>query len=460
MVLSLTPEADEALRRALGHVLRNGKTVVDLFIETRSSVAVNLENGVVRESAIRETRGAGMRRLCNDDWHYVSTTDVSAHGLEALLARAAGRESTAARVPEIAFAATPGDALADPATLLAALDAADRAARSTDGSIRYVSVMVEDTLREIVVVRPDAPIVRDRRRFTVLGVRAIAQRERKARRAFRSCLGESPQDCFGDGKPSRTAQEAAEAAVRRLESVPVPVGEMTVVLGPGSPAALIHEACGHGLEADQVDAGTSPYRDMGARVASPLINIADDPTPGRAAIGAYCIDDEGTPAQRVDLIDRGYLRNWLYDEHTARKHGRSSNSHGRRPSFLYPPLPRMATTMVCAGDDDPDEIIASTPRGLFVTTVGDGRVDWATGAFALQVTEGYLIEGGRITAPIRGAVIAGQGSQVLQTIDRVGCDFRLHVNSGGCVKGGQAPLPVSFGQPTLRVPRLLVWGGE
>jgi TldD protein len=231
---------------------------------------------------------------------------------------------------------------------------------------------------------------------------------------------------------------------------------MPVVIAAQAGGTLIHEAVGHSLEADSILDGSSPHfaGKIGRRVASEKISVLDDPT-RKNQRGSFRFDDEGTPAERTALIERGVLKTYLFDRRSARRAGRASNGHGRRESYAHPPIPRMSNTFIAPGPDDPKRILAETPRGLYVTRLGGGQVNTATGDFVFEVEEGYLIEGGRAGRPVRGANLLGNGPEVLLRIDRVGWDLGWSV--GTCGKEGQG-VPVSDGLPTLRIPKVVVGG--
>jgi TldD protein len=265
-------------------------------------------------------------------------------------------------------------------------------------------------------------------------------------------LGSFPPDTL-----ERIALEAARRALQMLTARPAPGGRMPVVLSAEAGGTMIHEAVGHGLEADLAQEGFSVYAGkLGKRIASPLVSVVDDPTLcGRR--GSYAVDDEGVPAERTLLVDRGVLRTFLFDRLGAAKDGRASNGHGRRQSYHQRPIPRMSNTMILSGADDPAKILGEVKRGLLVRKMGGGQVNTVNGDFVFEVTEGYLIEGGEAAYPVRGATLVGNGPEVLRTIDRVGSDLGFAL--GTCGKDGQG-VPVSDAQPTLRIPELTVGGTE
>jgi TldD protein len=262
-------------------------------------------------------------------------------------------------------------------------------------------------------------------------------------------------EMFDDHEVEHIARTSAKRAITKLSARPAPSGTMPVVIGPGGGGVLFHEACGHGLEKDLVDKGASVFKDrMGQQVASPLVTLVDDGTMAEEW-GTYSIDDEGTPARRNVLIQDGVLTDYMWDFLRARKDGRPRSGNGRRQSYQHLPMVRMTNTYVLAGTEDPEEIIRQTPHGVYCVQLGGGQVDTATGDFVFGMTEAYMIENGEITEPVRNANLVGNGPEVLRNIDAVGSDFDTW--AGTCGKDGQS-VPVSSGQPTLRVASMTVGG--
>jgi TldD protein len=267
----------------------------------------------------------------------------------------------------------------------------------------------------------------------------------------------SGPDFYLKHDPAASAITAARRALTMLDAGPSPTGKMTVVVNSGTGGVLLHEACGHGLEIDHVHKGASLYRGkVGQPVASEVVTASDNPTlPGQW--GSYEYDDEGTPSQHTLIIEKGVLKEFLYDRHEAMKDGRESTGNGRRQSFRYAPVPRMSNTYIEPGGTDPADIIASTKSGLYAKKMGGGQVDPVTGDYVFGVSEGYLIEDGKIAAPVRGATLIGNGPRTLELIDAVGND--LSFEEGTCGKDGQG-VPVTTGGPTFRITELTVGGTE
>jgi TldD protein len=312
--------------------------------------------------------------------------------------------------------------------------------------------------RVILIATPGGGMVGDVRPLVHLGVTCIAERG-----------GDRQQGSAGGGgrfsfatlaeRAEELAREAAAQARVNLDARPAPAGTMTVVLGPGWPGILLHEAIGHGLEADFNRKRVSAFTDrIGTRVASELCTVVDDGTiPERR--GSLNVDDEGVPTQRTVLIERGILRGYLQDRMNAALLGMPVTGNGRRESFAHLPMPRMTNTFMLAGEDDPDDILRSVDRGLYATSFGGGSVDITSGKFVFSASEAYLIEGGRLGAPVRGATLIGNGPDVLTRISRVGSDLALDRGIGTCGKDGQS-VPVGVGLPTIRVDGLTVGGTQ
>ncbi len=310
--------------------------------------------------------------------------------------------------------------------------------------------------QEILVANSLGFMAQDKRTRVRLVVNVIAEDQGKIQTGYESIGGVGGFELVATGAP-QMAQSARERAVMMLSARSAPSGQMTVVMAGEAGGTMVHEACGHGLEADLVQKGLSVYADkMGQRVASSLITVIDDATlPGR--YGSFAFDDEGTPGQRTVLIENGILKSYMYNLNTARKENRESTGNGRRDSYRSRPIPRMSNTYIASGETDPEEIIAATENGLYVTKMGGGQVNTTNGDFVFEVTEGYLLQNGKIGAPVRGATLIGNGPQVLSEVDLVGQDNGFSL--GVCGKNGQG-VPVGDAQPTLRIPNLVVGGTE
>ncbi|MCA1692491.1 MAG: TldD/PmbA family protein [Actinobacteria bacterium] len=335
------------------------------------------------------------------------------------------------------------------------LHRAEDAARALDGSVRQVAVTYADGRRRILVANSDGLLSGDDQVRTRLGVSCVAAADDVRQTGYQTTGGTVGFELYDSVDVEDVARVAAQRAVDLLKARPAPSGQVPVVLRKGAGGVLFHEACGHGLEADLVGKDASVFRgQVGERVASPLVTLVDDGTYGQEW-GTYGVDDEGHAAQRNVLIQDGELTDYMWDFVRARKEGRESSGNGRRQSYQHLPMVRMTNTYVLAGAEDPDEIIRQTPYGIYCVQLGGGQVNTATGDFVFGMTEAYLIENGQVTAPLRSANLIGNGPEVLRAIDAVGNDFDTW--AGLCGKDGQG-VPVSSGQPTLRVAALTVGG--
>lgn len=337
------------------------------------------------------------------------------------------------------------------------LAAADRAARM-DRRVRQVTLSLGETRRRVAGRTTTGSHYGDGRDGVTFVVQVTAASGSQVQTGTEVAAASGGWGNLPGFDPGRLAATAARRAVRKLEAPAVRAGEMPVVIAAEAGGTLIHEAVGHSLEADAIGDGSSPYfaGKIGQRVAGDKVSVWDDPTrPGQR--GSFVFDDEGVPAEPTVLIENGILRNYLCDRRSADRVGRSSNGHGRRESFAHVPVPRMSNTFIAPGPDDPVRIRRELRRGLFVTRLGGGQVDTATGDFVFEVEEGFWVENGRVRHPVRGANLLGNGPQVLNSIDRVGTDLGWSV--GTCGKEGQH-VPVSDGLPTLRIPKVVVGGSS
>ncbi len=435
-----------------------------MFAEDRTSASGRLDDGRVEELVSGRQRGAGVRVVRGETTGYAHTADLSAAGLRAAAemsaaaARGAPGSSRVAGLERRSVVAAPVEVppdSVDKAHKVELLERADTAARGRGDAVRQVSAGYAEGRRHILVANSDGLLVEDDQVRTRFSVSCVAVGDTGLRTGTEAPGRTVGFEFFDELAPEAVATTAADRAIAMLAAKPAPSGPMPVVLRRGAGGVLFHEACGHGLEADLVDRDASVFRDrVGARVAAPIVTLVDDGTYAREW-GTYRVDDEGAPAARTTLIEDGVLTDYLWDGVRARKHERVSTGNGRRETYQHLPMVRMTNTYVLPGDDDPDDIIANTPFGLYCVALGGGQVDTATGDFVFGVTEAYLIENGRITAPVRAAQLIGNGPEVLGRIDAVGSDFDTW--AGTCGKNGQG-VPVSAGQPTLRVSELTVGG--
>ena len=456
----------DLVNRTLSVAMRTGADFAEIFAEDRRSSSAILDDGRVEEVVSGRDRGAGIRVVAGDTTGFAHTADLSASGL----ASAASAASAAARrggggtktVPVSALEAATRLKVRIPpedvpkSTKVALLTAADAAARSAGSAITQVSARYGDGRRRILVADSDGLFTSDDQVRTLFSVSCVATGDTGMQTGRESAGRTAGFELFDLYDVEEMAHRAARRALTKLTARPAPSGEMPVVVGPGGGGVLFHEACGHGLEADLVAKSASVFAGrIGERVAAPMVTLVDDGTMA-GEWGHYGIDDEGKPAARNVLISDGVLTDYMWDRLRARKSGRASSGNGRRQSYQHLPMVRMTNTYIANGDAEPDDIVADTPHGVYVAQLGGGQVNTATGDFVFGMTEAYLIENGRITAPIREGNLIGNGPEVLTRIDALGNDFAMG-SPGTCGKDGQG-VPVGDGTPTLRVTALTVGG--
>ena len=454
----------EVCARVLDAALARGGDFAEVFGEDRRSSSARYDDNKVEELTSGRDRGAGIRVVVGDATGFAHTADLSERGLLA----AADAASTAARarggaVNRVALGtprdyATTAEVLPESVTKdrkIELLQRADAAARSESGAIRSVNASYAEGRRRIVIANSDGVFASDDQVRVRFMVQCVADGDTGMQTAMEAPGRGMGFELFDEIAVDDVARVAARRAVTLLDAVPAPSGQMPVVLKRGAGGVLFHEACGHGLEADLVQRDASVFKDrIGTQVASSLVTVIDDRTFAREW-GTFAIDDEGQVAQRNVLIENGILTDYMWDLVRARKAGRASSGNGRRETYRHLPMVRMTNTYLPAGDTDPEAIIRDTDYGIYCAQLGGGQVDTATGDFVFGVTEGYLIEKGEITRPIRAAQLVGNGPQTMTLVDAVGNDFDTW--TGTCGKSGQG-VPVSSGQPTLRVARMTVGG--
>ncbi len=457
---------EDVLERVLGAALRTGGDFAEVFAEDKRSSSALLDDGRIEELTSGRDRGAGIRVVVGETTGFAHTADLSEAGLHraaeaAAAAARGGGGGTRVVALERSDAPRPNEVLRDPgevakATKVELLTRADASARGAGDAISQVSARYADSRRRILVANSEGVLTGDEQVRSLFSVSCVATGD-TGMQTGRETVGHTVGfELFDRHDVDDLADRAAQRALTKLGARPAPSGEMPVVIAAGGGGVLFHEACGHGLEADLVAKGASVFRDrVGQQVASPLVTLVDDGTMAEEW-GCFAVDDEGNPAQRNVLIADGVLTDYLWDRLRARKADRASSGNGRRQSYQHLPMVRMTNTYVTNGTEDPEAIIAGTDRGVYVSQLGGGQVNTATGDFVFGMTEAYLIEGGRITAPLREGNLIGNGPEVLACIDAVGNDFAMG-SPGTCGKDGQG-VPVGDGVPTLRVTRLTVGG--
>ena len=443
---------------------RKGGDFAEVFVEERSSTSVRLDDGRVEELTTGLDRGAGVRVAQGTSYGYAYSNKLDRDALleAAAAASAALRGDAPGNVVDLTDRFGPGTNHADRgAGSVAAADKVgwlrevDEVARGHSPEVTQVTGIYFDSLQRRLIAASDGRWIDEERPRIRLVAQVVAKRGDVIQTGW-----DGPAACAGveflDAHPPRvTAERAAARAVTMLDSVPAPAGEMAVVVANGCGGVLFHEAVGHPLEADAVDKEASVYRALvGERCASDLIDGVDDATIPNGW-GSYDFDDEGEPAQRTELFRAGVLQGFLQDRLRAAKMGVQPTGNGRRESYAYPPIVRMTNTNILPGTEDPDQILRSTAHGIYVRGLGGGQVNPATGDFVFGVSEGYLIQNGQVTTPVRGANLIGRAIQVMTSVDVVGSDFETW--EGVCGKDGQGA-PVGSGSPTLRISKITVGG--
>jgi len=459
---------DRNLEQLIGRVLGGAVEYADLYFEYTVSDAVGIEEGIVKSASQHISQGAGVRGVAREKTGYAFSDDISLTALEdaARTARAIAEGGSASDPVAVRVGPAAQDlypvrtppteiAITDKVDLLGKVDAV---ARAVDPRIVNVLASVSTEYKVVLIASSEGLVVGDVRPLSRLNVSCIAEDGTNRQIGTHGAGGRTEFTQFLDGDAyADLAREAARQALLNLEAQDAPAGTMDVVLGPGWPGILLHEAIGHGLEADFNRKGTSAFSGMiGKRVAAECCTVVDDGTiPGRR--GSLNVDDEGTPTSRTVLIENGILKGYLNDRLNAHLTGAALTGNGRRESYAYAPMPRMTNTYMEAGDADPDDIIRGVRRGLYAVSFGGGQVDITSGKFVFSASEAYLIEDGKVTRPVKGATLIGNGPDVLTRVAAVGNDLALDPGIGTCGKEGQS-VPVGVGLPTIRVNALTVGG--
>ena len=458
---------EDRVARVLGDVMGHAVDYADVYFQAIREESWALEDGIVKDGAHSIDHGVGVRALAGEKAGFAYSDEIVLPALleAAHAARAIARAGTAgslqawraARGRSLYPALDPLDTLGD-ADKVRLLEDIDREARALDPRISQVMASLAASHDTILVLASDGTLAADVRPLVRLNVAVIIEHQGRREQGYAGGGGRFAYTEFlASGRWRALVREAVRTAQVNLESVPAPAGTMTVVLGSGWPGVLLHEAVGHGLEGDFNRKGTSAFSGrIGERVAAPGVTIVDDGTLASRR-GSLNVDDEGTPTQCTTLIEDGVLRGYLQDKVNARLMGVPPTGNGRRESFAHLTMPRMTNTYMLPGAHTPEEIIASVPKGLYCRNFGGGQVDITSGKFVFSASEAYLIEDGRLGAPVKGATLIGNGPEVMTRVSMVGNDLRLDDGVGTCGKEGQ-DVPVGVGQPTLRVDALTVGG--
>lgn len=454
----LVQHGEEVLER----LLKNGGGLGEIYFEERAITSVGFEEDKVEKVITGTEVGAGLRILTGDLTLYGHTNDITLDGLLKLADSVAGgaegeRGTYAYDFAPRRYATDVKQRAQDVPTpeKLRLVRAANSVARAADPRVVQVAVRYADSHRHAIILNSEGVFVEDVRPQILFLVHVVAAQDGVIQTGYHPVGGALGFELFDEEDPEAVAREAARQALLMLDADPAPAGRMPVVLSSDAGGTMIHEAVGHGLEADHIDEGMSKYCGrLGEMIAVPEVTVVDDGTIPQKR-GTAHVDDEGTPTSRTVLVDAGRLVRYMNDLKTARKMGHEPTGNGRRESFQHKPVPRMTNTMIASGKADPAEILASTERGLFVRRMGGGQVNTLNGEFVFEVAEGYLIRNGKAETPVRGATLIGNGPDVLMNIEAVGSDLGYAI--GTCGKSGQGA-PVSDAQPTLRIRELTVGG--
>jgi TldD protein len=458
---------EQDLDRMLGELTGSAVDAADLYFQSSRLESWVLEDGIVKEGSHNIEQGAGIRVISGEKTGFAYSDELQLSALleAAKAARAIARGGGERRV-QVTGLPTAGRLYA-PINPLPSLNEPDKVellrrvdaeARRQDPRVKQVIVSLVGAQDVVLVAAIDGSMSADVRPLVRLNVHVIA--EQNGRREQGSSGG-GARDAFDfflhEERALGYAREAVRQALVNLDAVEAPAGMMPVVLGPGWPGVLLHEAVGHGLEGDFNRKGTSAFSGrVGEQVASPVCTVVDDGTlPGRR--GSLNVDDEGTPSQYTVLIENGVLKGYMQDKHNARLMKTVSTGNGRRESYAHLPMPRMTNTYMLAGESDPGEILSSVEKGLYAVNFGGGQVDITSGQFVFSASEAYLIENGQVTRPVKGATLIGNGPETMTRVSMVGNDLKLDAGVGVCGKEGQS-VPVGVGQPTLKVEELTVGG--
>jgi TldD protein len=458
---------EQQLNRTLGGIMTGGVDYADLYFQVSRQESWSLEDSIIREGSFSVDQGVGVRAVSGEKTGFAYSDELILPALEqaAAAARAITRQGASRSLP--AWNQRAGKSLyspLDPTTSITdrqktdLLTSLEEATRALDSRIKQVMIGMSSSQDLVLIASSDGTLAADIRPLVRLNVSVIIEQNGRREQGYSGGGARADLNYFLSGDlPLEYAREAVRQAVVQLDAVPAPAGTMPVVLGAGWPGILLHEAVGHGLEGDFNRKGTSAFSGrVGQQVASPLCTIVDDGSIADRR-GSLTVDDEGTPGQYNVLIENGILRGYMQDKLNARLMGVKPTGNGRRESFAHVPMPRMTNTYMLAGTDEHDDIIKSVDKGLYAPNFGGGQVDITSGKFVFSASEAYLIEKGRITAPVKGAMLIGDGPQALTRISMVGNDLELDSGVGTCGKDGQS-VPVGVGQPTLKIDELTVGG--
>ena len=455
------------IEHSIGTLLGREIDYGEVFIQSTRGESFGLEDGIVKDGSFGVEAGIGVRALAGEKTGFAYSEDIRLDGLReaAKAAQSIAGAGVSRGLPNFRVGAYPSlYAATDPISSLSdedkvsLLQRVDQVARAQDPRVQEVNVRISGNHETMLVMASDGTLAADIRPLVRFDVSVIVEHNGRRERGNAGGGGRRSLDSLAEGDwTDNLAKEAVRMALVNLEAVDAPAGPMPVVLGPGWPGVLLHEAVGHGLEGDFNRKGSSAFSNrVGEQVASPLCTVVDDGTL-EARRGSLSVDDEGTQTQMTTLIENGVLKGYMQDKLNARLMNVAATGNGRRQSFAHVPMPRMTNTYMLPGQDMPEDIIRSVKNGIYAVNFGGGSVDITSGRFVFSATEAYRIEDGKVTAPIRGATLVGSGPEVMNRISMVGNDLDLDGGVGVCGKDGQS-VPVGVGQPTLKVDEIVVGG--
>ena len=455
------------IEHSIGTLLGREIDYGEVFIQSTRGESFGLEDGIVKDGSFGVEAGIGVRALAGEKTGFAYSEDIRLDGLQeaakaaqSIAGAGAPRNLPSFRVggyPSLYAAIDPISSLSDEEKV-SLLQRVDQVARAQDPRVQEVNVRISGNHETMLVMASDGTLAADIRPLVRFDVSVIVEHNGRRERGNAGGGGRRSLDSLAEGEwTDNLAKEAVRMALVNLEAVDAPAGPMPVVLGPGWPGVLLHEAVGHGLEGDFNRKGSSAFSNrVGEQVASPLCTVVDDGTL-EARRGSLSVDDEGTQTQMTTLIENGVLKGYMQDKLNARLMNVAATGNGRRQSYAHVPMPRMTNTYMLPGQDMPEDIIRSVKNGIYAGNFGGGSVDITSGRFVFSATEAYRIEDGQVTAPIRGATLVGSGPEVMNRISMVGNDLDLDGGVGVCGKDGQS-VPVGVGQPTLKVDEIVVGG--
>ena len=455
------------IEHSIGTLLGREIDYGEVFIQSTRGESFGLEDGIVKDGSFGVEAGIGVRALAGEKTGFAYSEDIRLDGLQeaakaaqSIAGAGAPRNLPSFRVggyPSLYSAIDPISSLSDEEKV-SLLQRVDQVARAQDRRVQEVNVRISGNHETMLVMASDGTLAADIRPLVRFDVSVIVEHNGRRERGNAGGGGRRSLDSLAEGEwTDNLAKEAVRMALVNLEAVDAPAGPMPVVLGPGWPGVLLHEAVGHGLEGDFNRKGSSAFSNrVGEQVASPLCTVVDDGTL-EARRGSLSVDDEGTQTQMTTLIENGVLKGYMQDKLNARLMNVAATGNGRRQSYAHVPMPRMTNTYMLPGQDMPEDIIRSVKNGIYAVNFGGGSVDITSGRFVFSATEAYRIEDGHVTAPIRGATLVGSGPEVMNRISMVGNDLDLDGGVGVCGKDGQS-VPVGVGQPTLKVDEIVVGG--